>query len=214
MMSSRNNNNNSGNVAFSQNQFQNQQRYIEEFNDASLLNTFSLNYTEYNNTSDPLKQQLDKNYAIEAQQRSQNPKNNGFYNPNFVVQTQLGPCHGSRNVNLAVSVSAASQNKTLKSTADGRKILDDSFIYEDPGMGRFKKLEKVGKGTYGVVHKALDSRTNRYVAIKGNKFCFIQTFLKISFLNISIWINCHEVHRNWFEIFSSHKFINLSSCQI
>jgi cyclin-dependent kinase 2 len=31
---------------------------------------------------------------------------------------------------------------------------------------RYKKIEKIGEGTYGIVYKALDLKTEKYVALK------------------------------------------------
>lgn len=39
-----------------------------------------------------------------------------------------------------------------------------SFGYSHPGQ--YKILDKVGDGTYGEVHKAIDTRTNNVVALK------------------------------------------------
>ena len=41
---------------------------------------------------------------------------------------------------------------------------DNSF--NDQILSRYKKLEKVGKGTYGIVYRAMDLQTNEEVALK------------------------------------------------
>ena len=41
-----------------------------------------------------------------------------------------------------------------------------SVVTADDGMSRYKKLEKLGEGTYGLVYKAEDLHTGKYVAIK------------------------------------------------
>eukprot|EP00484_Ammonia_sp_Unknown_P009471 CAMPEP_0197075000 /NCGR_PEP_ID=MMETSP1384-20130603/211387_1 /TAXON_ID=29189 /ORGANISM="Ammonia sp." /LENGTH=438 /DNA_ID=CAMNT_0042513843 /DNA_START=141 /DNA_END=1457 /DNA_ORIENTATION=- len=41
-----------------------------------------------------------------------------------------------------------------------------TVVTADNAMERYKRLEKLGEGTYGLVYKAMDLHTNRYVAIK------------------------------------------------
>ncbi len=47
---------------------------------------------------------------------------------------------------------------------DNKSILNPNFG-ENP-LQRYKKLEKVGHGTYGVVYKAIDQETGEIVALK------------------------------------------------
>jgi serine/threonine protein kinase len=47
---------------------------------------------------------------------------------------------------------------------ENKEILSSNFC-ENP-LSRYKKLEKVGNGTYGVVYKAIDLETNEIVALK------------------------------------------------
>ena len=42
----------------------------------------------------------------------------------------------------------------------------DSSNMQDEVSTRYKKIEKIGKGTYGVVYRAVDSKTNEEVALK------------------------------------------------
>lgn len=42
----------------------------------------------------------------------------------------------------------------------------DSFNQQDEVTSRYKKVERIGKGTYGVVYLAMDKKTNEKVALK------------------------------------------------
>lgn len=42
----------------------------------------------------------------------------------------------------------------------------DSFNQQDEVASRYKKMDRIGKGTYGVVYLALDKKTNERVALK------------------------------------------------
>lgn len=51
-------------------------------------------------------------------------------------------------------------------------------------VDKFRKIEKIGEGTYGIVYKAKDTETGLYVALKRIKlerfvFCFF--FFKLNF---------------------------------
>ena len=41
--------------------------------------------------------------------------------------------------------------------------------YKDE-LDKYEKIEKVGEGTYGVVYKCKNKKTNEYVALKKNPF--------------------------------------------
>lgn len=46
---------------------------------------------------------------------------------------------------------------------------EEALTLRDPdaeGKARYKKLEKIGEGTYGIVYKAMDLRTGEIVAMK------------------------------------------------
>jgi hypothetical protein len=42
----------------------------------------------------------------------------------------------------------------------------DSFNLQDDPINRYKRVDKIGKGTYGVVYLAIDMKTNEEVALK------------------------------------------------
>lgn len=42
----------------------------------------------------------------------------------------------------------------------------DSFGPHDEALARYRRKDKVGKGTYGVVYLAIDTKTNEEVALK------------------------------------------------
>jgi serine/threonine protein kinase len=47
------------------------------------------------------------------------------------------------------------------------KMMDhDSFNLQDEVSARYKKIERIGKGTYGVVYRAIDAKSNEEVALK------------------------------------------------
>jgi len=38
--------------------------------------------------------------------------------------------------------------------------------FGDSGLSRYQKIEKIGKGTYGEVYKAIDLQENKLIALK------------------------------------------------
>lgn len=42
----------------------------------------------------------------------------------------------------------------------------DSGSSSDQSLNRYKKLNRIGKGTYGIVYRAIDMKTNEEVALK------------------------------------------------
>lgn len=63
-------------------------------------------------------------------------------------------------------------------------------------VDKFRKIEKIGEGTYGIVYKAKDTETGLYVALKRIKLerfvfpfkCFL-SFFKLFFLEIYLFFN-------------------------
>lgn len=52
-------------------------------------------------------------------------------------------------------------------------------------VDKFRKIEKIGEGTYGIVYKAKDTETGLYVALKRIKLeRFVGFFYLIIFKNI------------------------------
>jgi serine/threonine protein kinase len=57
-------------------------------------------------------------------------------------------------------------NSVLSNITNNSNHNNNNESKEKDGGCRYKKIEKIGEGTYGVVYKAIDLKTEKFVALK------------------------------------------------
>eukprot|EP01127_Copromyxa_protea_P005796 TRINITY_DN15652_c0_g1_i1.p1 TRINITY_DN15652_c0_g1~~TRINITY_DN15652_c0_g1_i1.p1 ORF type:complete len:477 (-),score=75.13 TRINITY_DN15652_c0_g1_i1:56-1486(-) len=124
---------------------------------------------------DEVRTQLIKNLEAMQKKRSEKPKTG-----------TVGVSSGKRDRTSNTSSSKKESSSSSKSSSRGgseRKKSSSSSVRkksakEDDGarvVGNYKLLEEVGKGMYGIVHRALNSTNNHVVAIKEIDLQMIET---------------------------------------